>query len=92
MSFRGIDFILPHHAFSRTNVSTNFHGHVTNSQNCFEIENRKERAFTFERTCFDITFCTGSGRRTPALRCAKNSYGPVQHTYSRGISVGVMKD
>ncbi len=26
---------------------------------------------------FDITFCTGSGRRTPALQIAKNLYGAV---------------
>ena len=27
--------------------------------------------------CFDITFCAGSGRRTPALKFVKNSYGVV---------------
>jgi hypothetical protein len=32
------------------------------------MENLKEHSFTFERTCFDITFCTGSGRRTPDLQ------------------------
>ena len=27
--------------------------------------------------CFDITFCTGSGRRSPDLKFIKNSYGVV---------------
>ncbi len=57
-------------------MSTILHCHVTISQNCF-MENLKERSFTFERTCFDITFCTGSGRRTSALEFAKNSNGVV---------------
>ena len=30
-----------------------------------------------QNMCFDITFCTGSGRRTPALKFMKNSYGVV---------------
>jgi hypothetical protein len=52
------------------------------------MENLKERSFTFERTCFDITFCTGSGRRTPALQFAKNSYGAVAPpvAYDQGLT------
>ena len=30
-----------------------------------------------QNMCFDITFCTGSGRRTHALQIAKNLYGIV---------------
>jgi hypothetical protein len=47
--------------FENEPVRTILHGHVTNSQNCFEVENLKERSFTFERTCFDITFVLGVG-------------------------------
>jgi hypothetical protein len=53
------------------------HDHVAHFENFFDKETLKERSFTFERTCFDITFCTGSGRRTPALQCVKNLYGTV---------------
>jgi hypothetical protein len=30
-----------------------------------------------QNMCFDITFCTGSGRRTHSLQIAKNLYGAV---------------
>jgi hypothetical protein len=58
-----------------------FHGHVTKSQNCFEMENLKEHSFTFERMCFDIIFCTGSGR-TPDLKFVKNCQ--LFHVVRRG--------
>ena len=37
-----------------------------------------------ENTCFDITFCTGSGRRTHALQIAKNLYGAVASPVDSG--------
>jgi hypothetical protein len=44
----------------------------------------KERSFTCERTLwFDITFCTGSGRRTSALQFVKNSYGVTKSVVSQ---------
>jgi hypothetical protein len=30
-----------------------------------------------QNMCFDIAFCTGSGRRTPALQITQNLYGAV---------------
>jgi hypothetical protein len=33
------------------------------------------RAFTFECMCLENRFCSGSGRRTPALKFAQNSFG-----------------
>ena len=55
--------------------------HITNSQNWFEMENLIERSFTFERTCFDVTFVLGVEEDVcPAicqkfLRCRSPSRG-----------------
>jgi hypothetical protein len=62
----------------------NLYGHVTNSQNWFDMKNLKthlkRRAFRYqisENTCLEKRFCTGSGRRTSDLKFVKNSYGFV---------------
>jgi hypothetical protein len=68
-------------------VSTILHGHVTNSQNCFDMENLKTRGFRYqisENTCLENRFCTGIGRRTPALKFCQNSYGFVGPPVDRG--------
>jgi len=47
----------------------------------------KTRAFRdqiLENTWFDITFCTGSGRRTPALKFIKILYGVVAPPVASG--------
>jgi hypothetical protein len=37
-----------------------------------------------QNMCFDITFCTGSGRRTTVLKFIKNSYGVVTSPVAGG--------
>jgi hypothetical protein len=36
---------------------------------------------------FDITFCTGSGRRVPVLKFIKNSYGVVSPPVSQNLEI-----
>ena len=63
------------------------HGHVaalkislTRKIGKHVLSHFKTRAFrdqTLENTCLENRFCTGSGRRTPALKFCQNSYGFV---------------
>ena len=73
-----------------TNSEQSVHGHDLKivltrkiGKNVFSLF--KTCAFRYQisqNMCFDIAFCTGSGRRTPALQIAKNLYGIVA---SRGL-------